>query len=146
MINEMDTKKTLVQDSQSQVVQQTDASPPPIPTNAEEFQKYIEVEVLKIIKELAEKGQTSKERIQEIARLTLTLIHPGMSLQELYQNAVKLDDQHSELCPVVFRIMKEYEEKYSQKAISSVSHLIKTGKYTEANELVKKILQFKIAN
>lgn len=117
-----------------------------IPTSADEFQKYIEVEVLKIIKELAEKGQTSKERIQEIARLTLTLIHPGMSLQELYQNAVKLDDQHSELCPVVFRIMKEYEEKYSQKAISSVSHLIKTGKYIEAQEMVKKILQFKIMN
>jgi len=118
----------------------------PIPAKAEEFQKYIEIEVLTIIKDLAEKGQTTKEKIQDIARLTLTLIHPGMSLQELYQNAVKLDDQYSELCPVVFRIMKEYEEKYSQKAISSVSNLIKTGKYQEAQELVKKVLLFKIIN
>lgn len=117
-----------------------------IPAQSEEFQKYIEVEVLKIIKELAEKGQTNKERIQEIARLTLTLIHPGMSLQELYQNAVKLDDQYNELCPVVFRIMKEYEEKYSQKAIASVSNLIKLGKYTEAQEMVKKVLEFKAMN
>lgn len=117
-----------------------------IPNTAEEFRKYIEVEVLRIIKDLAEKGQTPKERIQEIARLTLTLIHPGMSLQELYQNAVKIDDQHSELCPVVFRIMKEYEEKYSQKAIAGVSNLIKQGKYTEAHELVKKVLEFKMVN
>ncbi|PIY72501.1 hypothetical protein COY87_00570 [Candidatus Roizmanbacteria bacterium CG_4_10_14_0_8_um_filter_33_9] len=142
----MDVKNSVSAQITSQNADDQTPQNSPIPTNAEEFQKYIEVEVLKIIKELAEKGQTSKERIQEIARLTLTLIHPGMSLQELYQNAVKLDDQHSELCPVVFRIMKEYEEKYSQKAIAGVSNLIKAGKYTEANDLVKKILQFKFVN
>lgn len=115
-------------------------------TIAEDFQKFIEIEVLKIIKDLAENGQTSKERIQEIARLTLTLIHPGMSLEELYRNAVKLDDNHSELCPVVSSIMRAYEEKYSQKAVGAVSSLIKNGKYDEAQDLVKKILDFKIKN
>lgn len=142
----MDTKNSSpVPSSVSKVTDQTTQNIT-IPSSADEFQKYIEVEVLTIIKELAEKGQTSKERIQEIARLTLTLIHTGMSLQELYQNAIKLDDQHSELCPVVFRIMKEYEEKYSQKAIAGVSNLIKSGKYEEAQEMVKKVLQFKIMN
>ena len=77
---------------------------------AEEFRKMIEVEVLKIIKDLAEKGQTPKERIQELAELTLSLIKPNMSLEELYANAVKLDDRHAELAPVVFKLMKEYEE------------------------------------
>ena len=113
---------------------------------AEEFRKMIEVEVLKIIKDLAEKGQTSQERIQEIAHLVLDLIKPGMNLEELYNNAVKLDDRHSELAPVVFKMMKEYEEKYERKTLNHVSQLIKSGHYEKAQDMVKKVLQFKISN
>lgn len=113
---------------------------------AENFRKTIETEVLKIIKDLAEKGQTTKERIQEIAQLTITLIKPGMSLEELYVNAIKLDDLHSELAPVVFKIMKEYEEKYEKRALAQVSQLIKSGEYESAQDMVKKVLQFKIQN
>ena len=112
--------------------------------NAEDFRKFIEVEVLKVIKKLAESGETTKERIQEIARRTLELIKPGMTIDELYQAAVKLDDQHPELSPVVFSVMKEYEEKYEKKAIEQVSAFVKAGKYDEAQELVKKVLKFKI--
>lgn len=115
-------------------------------TQAEDFRKMIEVEVLKIIKDLAEKGQTPQERIQEIARLALDLIKPGMNLEELYGNAVKLDDRHSELAPLVFKVMKEYEEVYEKKALTRVSELVKSGNYDSAQEMVKKVLQFKIAN
>jgi len=112
--------------------------------SAEEFRKFIEVEVLKIIKKLAEGGKTPKERIQEIARRTLELIKPGMSLEELYQNAVKLDDYHPELAPVVFTVMKEYEQKYEKMALEQVSSLVRSGKYDEAQNLVKKVLEFKV--
>src|SRR3989344_8833338 len=113
---------------------------------AEEFRKMIEVEVLKIIKDLAEKGQTSQERIQELAQLTLDLIKPGMLLEELYSNAVKLDDRHSELAPVVFKVMKEYEEVYEKKALTHVNQLIKSGNFDQAQDMVKKVLKFKISN
>lgn len=109
----------------------------------EEFRKFIEVEVLKIIKDLAEKG-TPQEKIQEIAKLTLELIQPMMSLEELYLNAVKLDDRHPELAPIVFAVMKEYEEKYEKKALDQVSQLIKEGQYDQAQNMVKKVLQFKM--
>lgn len=112
-------------------------------SNIEEFRKFIEVEVLKIIKDLAEKGETPEEKIQGIARLTLDLIKPGMTLDQLYQNAVKLDDTYSELAPVVFAIMKKYEETYEKKALDQVSHLVKTGHYDQAQDLVKKVLEFK---
>ena len=115
-------------------------------TQAEDFRKYIEVETLKIIKKLAEGGKTEKERIQEIARRTLELIQPGMSLEELYQSAVKLDDNFSELAPLVYVIMKQYEERYEKKALESVSSLIKDKQYDQAEEMVKKVLQFKITN
>lgn len=118
----------------------------PKDTKTEEFRKFIEVEVLKIIKDLAEKGKTPKEKIQSLAQLTLDLIKPGMSLEELYLNAVKLDDANSELAPVVFQVMKEYEEKYEKKAIDQVSQLVKLGQYDQAQEIIKKVLQFKITN
>lgn len=112
----------------------------------EDFRKLIETEVLRIIKQLAEAGQTSKERIQEIARLTLESIRPEMTIDELYRNAVKLDDRHSELAPVVFKIMKEYEQKYERTAIAQVSEFVKRGEYDQAKDLVTKILQFKISS
>src|SRR3972149_4343425 len=110
---------------------------------AEDFRKMIEVEVLKIIKDLAEKGQTPQERIQELAQLVLDLIKPGMNLEELYSNAVKLDDRHSELAPVVFKVMKEYEEVYEKKALTHVNQLIKSGNFDQAQDMVKKVLKFK---
>lgn len=115
-------------------------------STSEQFRKFVEVEVLKVIKALAEAGNTPKERVQEIARMTLDMVKPEMTLQELYINAVKLDDSYPELAPVVFKLMKEYEEKYAQKALSQVSQLIKSGKYADAESMVKKILQFKIVN
>ena len=115
-------------------------------SNPEEFRKFIEIEVLKIIKKLAEEGKTSKDKVRKISQLTLDLIKPGMTIEQLYQGAVKLDDTYSELAPVVSMVMKEYEEKYEKKAIEHVSQLIKSKDYDEAQNMVQKVLQFKMAN
>ncbi len=81
-----------------------------------------------------------------MAKLTLELIKPGMTLESLYENAVKLDDRYLELAPVVYHVMKQYEEKYEKKALGVVSQMIKQGNYDQAQAMVKKVLQFKIAN
>ena len=113
---------------------------------AEELQKFIEKEVLKLIKNLAEKEGTTKEKVQSIAQRTLELIHPGMKLDELYLNAVKLDDNCSELAPVVVIVMREYEQKYEKKALEQVTQLIKSKQFDQAQDMVKKVLQFKMVN
>ncbi len=113
---------------------------------AEKFRRFIETEVLKIIKQLIAEGKTKQDVLQAIARKTLELIKPGMSLDELYSNAVKLDDDFPQLAPVVFKIMKEYEEKYEKKAIEQVSELVRNGQYDQAQEMIKKVLAFKAAN
>lgn len=110
---------------------------------AEEFRKYIESEVLRVIRKLVDGKTASTEHIKEMARETLLLIKPDMTMEQLYANAVKLDDHFSELAPVVFQIMKKYEEEYSMKAIGSVSSLIKSGRYDDAQNMVKKVLLFK---
>lgn len=113
---------------------------------ADEFRKYIEIETLKIIKKLAEEGKAEKEKIQAIAQRTLELIKPGMDLEQLYQNAVKLDDNFSELAPLVYVVMKQYEEKYEKKVLEQVSQMVKNKQFDQAEEAVKKVLQFKINN
>ncbi len=115
-------------------------------SQTQEFRKYIETEVLKIIKTLAEKGETPKEKIQEIAKITLELIKPTMTLEELYLNAVKLDDNHLELAPVVIHIMKAYEEKYERKVLEQVTQLVHDRQFDQAEDAVKKVLAFKINN
>lgn len=113
---------------------------------AEELQKFIEKEVLNLIKKLAEQEGMTKEKVQNVARRTLELIHPGMKLDELYRNAVKLDDNCSELAPIVVIVMREYEQKYEKKALEQVSLLIKSKQFDQAQDMVKKVLAFKIKN
>jgi len=113
---------------------------------AEKFRRFIEVEVLKIIKQLISERKTKQSVLQAISKKTLTLIKPGMSLDQLYANAVKLDDDFPQLAPLVFKIMKEYEEKYEKKALDQVSALIKNGQYDQAQTVVKKVLAFKAAD
>lgn len=113
---------------------------------ADIFRKFIESGVLEIIKNLSEKGNVTADRIQSIAQLTLDLIKPEMNLEELYRSAVKLDDQCAELSPLVFKVMKEYEEKHEKTALAEVSHLIKAGQYDQAQDMVKKVLMFKVQN
>ncbi len=115
-----------------------------ISSNAVEFAKFIELEVLQTLKLLVEKNATPQERIQDIARLTLELIQPNMTIDGLYRNAVKLDDRYSEMAPVVIKIMRAYEEKYERKALGQVTELIKAKQFDQAQEMVKKVLQFKI--
>lgn len=115
-------------------------------TNPEDFRQYIEVEVLIIIKDLSEKGTSTQEHIQEIAKLVLERIKPGMTIEELYLSSVKLDDNFSELAPLVFKIMKFYEDHYEKKALDEVSQMIRSGKFDDAQDMVKKVLMFKVAN
>lgn len=80
--------------------------------SSKQFQEYIEKEILEAIKELSKKEGMTKERLQEIARFTLQLIHESMTLPELYENMIQLDDKFPELSPVIGKIIKEYLEKY----------------------------------
>ena len=113
-------------------------------TQAQELRELVEREVLAIIKNLSELEGTTKEQIQGIARRTLELIRPGMKIDELYQNIVKLDDNHPELAPVVLTVMREYEEKYAKKALTQVSQLVKDRQFDEAESIIKKVLHYKI--
>lgn len=110
------------------------------------FRKFIEYEAATTIISLLEKGMIDQPKSEKLSQLTLDLITPGMTVEELYLNGVKLDDHDPELAPVVYKIMKIYEEKFEKKALSQVSAMVKNKQYAHAEDLVKKVLQFKMSN
>lgn len=122
----------------------TDTKAAAVMVKEEQFRRFIEVEVLKIIKELSEQEETKAELLQEIAQFTLEKIQPGMTLEEMYKNAISLDDKYPQLGPIVIKIMQEYEQKYEQKAVDYVSQLIRDKQFDQANSVVQKILEYKM--
>lgn len=110
------------------------------------FRNFVEKEATETILSLLEKGTIDEDKAGILSQLTLDLIAPGMTIEELYLNAVKLDDSNSEMAPVVYKIMKTYEEKFEKKAIAQVSDMVKKKQFSQAEDLVKKVLQFKINN
>lgn len=108
-----------------------------------EFRAYIEREVLAVLKDKVTKGELASDKIQEIASYALDLLEDPDSIDELYRNAIKLDDVYNELGGVVILLMRKYEEKYNGKAVSKVSDLIKSGNYDEAQDMIKKVLLYK---
>jgi hypothetical protein len=110
----------------------------------EDFRNLIESEALGVIVNLLEKGEIDGPKARHLSSMFLDMITPGMTVSELYEGTVKLDDANPELSPVVYKIMKIYEEKFEKKALSTVSELVKNKQYNQAQDMVKKVLQYKI--
>ena len=110
------------------------------------FRKFIEYEAANLIISLLEKGSVDEDKAGKLSQITLDLIVPGMTVEELYLNGVKLDNHNPELAPVVYKIMKIYEEKFEKKAIEQVSVMVKNKQFGQTQDLVKKVLQFKMSN
>ncbi len=126
------------QENLSQSPEQTSADA------AEAFRKWIELEVLKIMKQQIGKSDVSQQRIQDMANRTLDMIRPDMSVEKLFHSAIELNDGYPEFDSLTIKLIKEYEHKYKGKAVERVSELVKTGDLEEAQDVVKKVLEFKM--
>jgi len=107
------------------------------------FRQFIEKECLEIVRKLLKDNKVSKKRIQEIAKYVLSVVKPEMTMDQLYKAVVKFDDNYPELTPVVFNVMKEYEEKHEKKAVELVGKLVREKKFDQAQDMVKRVLEFK---
>jgi Asp-tRNA(Asn)/Glu-tRNA(Gln) amidotransferase A subunit family amidase len=111
---------------------------------SETFRKFIEVEILDIIRDLSSQGAETEEKVQQIAQLTLEKIKVGMTIEELFKNAIELDDSFSELSPVTVKVMQFYEQNFERKAVDDVASYVRMGNYQGAQDMVQKILEYKI--
>lgn len=108
--------------------------------NPDDLRQKIELQVVELIKAKLADGTLSEERAQAISQLTLDLLKPGMSFEELYRTIPKLDDTFPELSSVVAPIVNEYEQRVVSRAKQGVSDLIRQGQFDAAAKLGQKVV------
>lgn len=107
----------------------------------DDIREHIEASIVDLIKQKVEAEEMTEERAQELAKIVLEKLKPGMSLEELYKALPHLDDQFSEISHIVVPYLRQYEEGVTKPAIEQVSTLIKSGRYTEAQNLADRVIK-----
>lgn len=103
----------------------------------EEKRKELERDILEIIEVKLAKGQMDIARAKQISRMILEVLHPPLSLEHIYAVAPTLDDEFKELSFAVIPFMEEHEEELKKVIVQYAQKLIKSGKFEEANKLLK---------
>jgi hypothetical protein len=74
------------------------------------IREEIELAVVELIKTKLSDGTMTEARAQQISKLVLELLKPGMQFVELYKSIFKLDDTCTELAPIVLPYADSYEK------------------------------------
>lgn len=106
----------------------------------DDLRQQIELKVVELIKARLTSGSITEERAQQLSQIVLDTVRPGMSFEQLYKAAAKLDDRAPELAPIVLPLMREYEEAIVAQAQETVRTLIREGHYDAATTLAKKAI------
>ncbi len=107
----------------------------------DEIRERIEAQVVDVIKQKVENEEMTEERAQQLAQRVLELLKPGMSLEELYKVLPKLDDNFSEVSPIIVPYLRDYEQGVTKKAAVQVRDLIVSGHYKEAQDLANRVIK-----
>ncbi len=107
---------------------------------ADDLRQDLELKIVELLKAKVEDGSMTEERSQQIAKIVLELLRPGMSWEELFKAIPRLDDSASELCIVILPYLRKYEEMVSNKATHQVAEFIRTGQYDAAVQLSRKVI------
>lgn len=106
----------------------------------DDVRQEIELKVVELLKRLVEEGTMTEERSQQLAKLVLDILRPGMNWEELLKAIPKLDDTASELSPIILPYLRQYEEMVRNKATKQVSEYIRVGQYDAAIQLSKQVI------
>ena len=109
--------------------------------NAEEYRQKIERDILAIIEEKLTNGSMDAGRAQAIARMILDKLHPPLSLEQIYAIAPTLDDEFEELATAVMPLTQEHDQKVRDTVAKHAAALIKSGKFDEADKILKEALK-----
>ncbi len=107
----------------------------------EDYRKKIEIDILKVIEEKLTNGQMDVERAKAIAAMVLEKLHPPVSLEQIYQIVPTLDDEFKELSKVVMEVTYDHEKRTVEIVSKYAEELIKSGKFDEAQLILKQATQ-----
>ncbi len=106
----------------------------------DDLRQQIELQVVELIKAKLADGTMTEERAQQASQTVLDTLKPGMSFEELYPAAARLDDKVQELAPVIIPLLKQYENEVVQPVQKNVSELIRQGQFDAATKLAKRAI------
>ncbi len=106
----------------------------------DDIRQEIELKVVELLKRLVEEGTMTEERSQQLAKLVLDVLRPGMNWEELLKAIPTLDDTASELSPIILPYLRHYENMVADKATKQVAELIRVGQYDAAIQLSKQVI------
>lgn len=109
--------------------------------NPDEMREDIELKIVELIKQKLENNELTEVRAQELSKIALSTLTPGMTMEELYRAIPKLDNIATELAPIVIPYMREYETNITGEAQKNVVELIKQGQYDAAVKLSKQAIE-----
>ena len=109
--------------------------------NPDEMREDIELKIVELIRQKLENNELTEVRAQELSKIALTTLTPGMTMEELYRDIPKLDNIATELAPIVIPYMREYETNITGEAQKNVVELIKQGQYDAAVKLSKQAIE-----
>ncbi len=109
--------------------------------DSEEYRKKLERDILVIIEQKLKNGQMDAVRAKDIARLVLTVLHPPLTLEQIFKIAPTLDEHFSELALAVLPIKQDEEERLRITVTEHTQRLIKLGKLDEASAVLKQALE-----
>jgi hypothetical protein len=103
----------------------------------DDIRQDIELKVVELINAGLAAGTMTEARSKQISQLVLSTLRPGMTLEELYSAIFHLDDNATELSPVVLPYARQYEDNVTQRAAEMVKNYIRVGKYDAAVKLAQ---------
>jgi hypothetical protein len=106
----------------------------------DDVRQDIELKVVELLKQKVEEGSVTEERSQEVAKVVLDALRPGMSMEELMKAIPTLDDNATELSIIILPYLRQYEEMVRHKAAKQVGELITVGQYDAAVNLSKQVI------
>lgn len=110
----------------------------------DDIRQQLELKIVELLREKVDNEEMSEERRQQIAKIVLSLIKPGMTLEELYQAIPKLDDQCQELAPIILPYLRDYEQGVAKRAQAKIQELIDNGQYDQAVNLAESVIHQKV--
>ncbi len=106
----------------------------------EEYRKKIELDILKIIEQRLNNRSMNADRAKEIAKHILSMLHPNIDINQIYETVRNLGKLFPELMPVVIEVKNNQEEKMKKDINEKAEKLLNQNKISEATDLIKKYI------
>lgn len=106
--------------------------------NSEEHRLEIERKILSIIEQQLKSGQMNAESAKEIAQYVISVLHSGISIDEIYKGVAKIGQQFTEFSQLAIFSKNDLEENEKIQTLSQVHKLLQEGNVNAASDLLKK--------